>query len=95
MDFVTGLLASKAKNGVYNLILVIVDRYTKIIRYLPTNITIDAAILADLFFEEVILRYGTPARIITNRGSVFTSKFWGAIYYYIKIKRYLSIAFYP
>ena len=75
MDFVTGLLASKAKNGVYNLILIIVNRYTKIIRYLFINIIIDAAILADLFFEEIIFRYETPAGIITNKGLVFTFKF--------------------
>ena len=48
MDFVTSLSPSKNLNGGedYDLILVIVDRFSKIARYIPCHKTIDALELA-------------------------------------------------
>ena len=95
MDFVTGLPPSKRRGLVFDAILVIVDRYTKMAVYLPCTTEIDAQALAELFFEEVILRFGPPEGIISDRGSVFTSTFWSEICYYSKVKRRLSTAFHP
>ena len=72
-----------------------VDRFTKIARYLPTIKTIAAAELADLFFDEVIYRYSIPTGIVSDRGSVFISAFWSAVCYHTKIKRRISTAFHP
>jgi len=60
---------------VYDVICVIVDRYTKMALYLPIVKIITATELADLFFNEVVRRFGTPKGIISNYGSIFTSKF--------------------
>lgn len=95
MDFITDLPPSKRRGCVYDTILVIVDRYTKMVRYLPTQKTINAVNLAELFFEEIILRYGCPDGIVSDRGSVFTSGFWTEICYQSKMKRNLSTAFHP
>lgn len=95
MDFVTGLPASKYKGVVYDAILVIVDRFTKMVRYLPVNTTIDAATLAEVFHSEIVCRYGMPNGIVSDRGSVFTSAFWSAVCFHSKIKRRLSTAFHP
>ena len=43
MDFIIDLLLNKYKNIVYNVILIIINRFTKIIRYLFINIIIDIA----------------------------------------------------
>ena len=59
----------------YNTIYVIVDRYTKMALYLPIVKTITIAELADLFLNEVVRRFRTPKGIISDRGSIFTSKF--------------------
>jgi hypothetical protein len=56
-------------------ICVIVDDYTKMALYLPIVKTITITELADLFLNEVVRRFGTPRGIISNRGSIFTSKF--------------------
>ncbi len=45
------------------------------VRYIPINITINAAELADIFYNKIIYRYGIPTGVIYNRGSVFTSAF--------------------
>ena len=95
MDFITGLPPSKYRGFVYDSILVIVDRFTKMVRYLPTNTTINAAELADLFHTEVVCRFGMPDGIVSDRGPVFTSDFWSAVCFHSKIKRRLSTAFHP
>ena len=75
MNFVIGLSFNKYKNIVYDAILVMINRYIKMIKYLPMFITIDAAALAELFFAEIVYRYDMSYNIINDRGSVFTSVF--------------------
>ena len=94
MDFITGLSSSKLKGVVYNAILVVVDRFTKMVRYLSIIIKIDAAELAEVFHAEIVCRYDMSDGIVSDRGSVFISDFWSAVCYHLKIKRRLSIAFY-
>ena len=36
-----------------------------------------------------------PNSIVSDRGSVFTSKFWSSLCYFLSIKRRLSTAFHP
>ena len=95
MDFVTGLPPSKRRGVVYDSILVVVDRYTKMVRYVPVTKKTDAAELAEVFFDEVVLRFGMPDGIVSDRGSVFTSAFWSAVCYHARIRRRLSTAFHP
>ena len=51
MDFVIGLLESKGFNSrVYDSVLVVVDRFSKMVRYFLVNKTIDAPALVELFY---------------------------------------------
>ena len=43
--------------------------------YLPIVKTITITKLADLFLNKVVRHFGAPRGIISNRGSIFTSKF--------------------
>jgi transposase InsO family protein len=95
MDFVTGLPVVIFEGREVDAILVIVDRFTKFTHFFPVNITMNAADLAELFHKEIELRYGAPRGIISDRGSVFTSKFWSELCFYSKVKRRLSTAFHP
>ena len=95
MDFVTGLPPSRYLNRAYDAILVIVDRYTKIARYIHCLTTTTAKELAELFWEKWAKDFGIPRGIVSDRGSVFTSAFWAAFCYRISIKRRLSTAFHP
>ena len=79
----------------YNIIYIIVDRYTKMALYLPIVKTITITKLINLFLDKVVRHFITPRGIISNYSSIFTSKFWLELYFAIKIKRRLSIAFYP
>ena len=96
MDFVTGLpLSADWKGDSYNSILVIVDRLTKIVHYEPVKVTIDAPGLAEVIIDVVVRHHGLPDSIVTDRGSLFTSKFWSSLCYFLGVKRRLSTAFYP
>jgi len=71
------------------------DKYIKILRYILIIKIIDFTGLVELIFEEIILKFRVPDRIISNRGSIFINTFWLKVYYLIKIKRRLSTVFYP
>ena len=62
--------------------------------YKPIKITIDAPGLAEVIIDMVVRQYGLPNLIVTNRGSLFISKFWSSLCYFLGIKRWFSTAFY-
>ena len=92
----TGLPAlTDWKSKSYDLILVIVDRLTKMVHYKPVKIMIDASGLAEVIIDVVVRHHGLPDSIITDWGFLFTSKFWSSLGYFLGIRRRLSTAFYP
>ncbi len=96
MDFVTGLpVSTNWKGETYDSILVIVNRLTKMVHYEPVKVTINASALAEVIIEVVLRHHGLSDSIVSNRGSVFTPKFWSSWCYFLGIKRKLSTAFHP
>ncbi len=95
IDFIIDLPPSKIQGGkVVNSVLVIVDRFTKRVLYLPTTKDIDTPRLVDLIYREIILYGGVLDSFITDRGSVFTSRYQSTLVYQLKYKRRLSTTFY-
>ncbi len=93
MNFITDLSSSKWKKVMYDLILVIIDHYTKMTCYLSTKKTLTVVELAELFFEKIVLRYEVLNDIVINKDSLFINVFWSEICYHVKMKWWLSIAF--
>jgi Integrase zinc binding domain len=61
MNMITGLpLSADSDSKVYNAVLMVVDRFTKMVKYFSTQKTLDAARLADLFYKRIIYSFGTP-----------------------------------
>ena len=76
LDFVTGLLLAKDNLGcVFDAVLVIVDRFSKMAIYIPALKTWDAKQFAESYFNYVILRYSIQKGIVSDRGLIFTSTF--------------------
>ena len=57
----------------YNTILVIVDRFSKINLYIPTTKKVTSEGLATIILNEVVKRFSIPNGIISDRGTIFTS----------------------
>ena len=96
MDFIVGLPLSKHKGNVYDSILVVVDQYIKMVWYLLINAIIKFHKLGDLLMKKVFLHGpGTFMSIVSDKDSVFISDYWSELYYYMKIKQWLSTAFHP
>jgi len=68
-DFITKLPLAQE----YNLILVVVDRLTKIVHFIPTTEKISAEGLARLFRDNVWKLHGLPESIISDRGLQFVA----------------------
>ena len=63
------------------------------VHYEPVKVTIDAPGLAKVILDVVVWHHAIPDLIITDRGLLFTSKFWSSLYYFLNIKQKLSTAF--
>ncbi len=67
MDFVTGLsISTNWKGDSYDSILVIVDRLTKMVLYVPVKVTIDEPGLAKVIIDVVVCHHGVPESIVTD-----------------------------
>ena len=96
LDFVTDLPKSQDDQGnTFDAILVLVDRFSKYVRYLPVAKTITAQGVADILLRQCFLKMGPPDTLVSDRGSVFTSQFWSDICFHLKIDHRLSTAFHP
>ena len=94
INFVTKLSLSCAWNEVvYNAILIIVDRLTKMIHYIFVTKTINAKNFVEILIRELVRIHDLLESIIIDKDFVFTSKYWLTLCYALKIKKKLSIAF--
>ena len=94
IDCIIGLrISANWKDNSYDLILVIVDRLTKMVDYVPVQVTINAPGLAEVIINVVVCYHRFPESIMTDQSSFFTSKFWFLLYYFLVIKKKLSTAF--
>jgi hypothetical protein len=73
MDFIVGLPRTQAG---YDSIWVIVDRLTKVAHFIPIKTPYSRAKLAELYMSRKVCLHGVPQRIVSDRGSQSTSKFW-------------------
>ena len=96
MDFVTGLpISTDWKSDSYDFILVIIDRLTKMVHYKPVKVIIDTPGLAEIILDEVVWHHGLLDSMMSDRGSLFISKFWSSLCYFLGIKQRLSTTFHP
>ncbi|GJT38034.1 putative reverse transcriptase domain-containing protein [Tanacetum coccineum] len=92
MDFVSGL--PRTPSG-YDSIWVIVDRLTKSAHFLPMKKTDSIEKLAQLYLKEIVCRHGVPVSVISDRDSLFTSRFWVSLQKALGTQLDLSTAYHP
>ncbi|CAI7822304.1 unnamed protein product, partial [Closterium sp. NIES-54] len=72
LDFITGLPSTSRG---HDSILVVIDKFSKMGHFIPTNATATAEATARLFFDRIITIHGIPATLISDRDPEFMSKF--------------------
>jgi hypothetical protein len=92
MDFIVGLPRTQAG---YDLIWVIVDCLIKVAHFIPVKTTYSGAKLAELHMSRIVCLQGVPKRIVSHRGSQFTSKFWEKLHESMDTKLNFSSAYHP
>jgi hypothetical protein len=90
IDFIVGLPHIQAG---YDSIWVIVDRLTKVAHFIPVKTTYSDAKLAELYMSRIVCLHGVPKKIVSDRGSHFTSKFWEQLHESLDAKLNFSSAY--
>lgn len=91
LDLITGLPISNS----FDAVLVVVDRLTKMAHFIPCNSNLDSQIFARIYRDSVFRLHGLPESVISDRGSIFTSKYTTDLCRLLNIKSRLSTAFHP
>ena len=91
VDFITKLPLAQE----YNSILVVVNRLTKIVHFIPITEKTSAEGLARLFRDNVQKLHRLPESIISNRGSQFATGLIRELNEILEIKSKLSTVFHP
>jgi transposase InsO family protein len=92
MDFIVGLPCTQAG---YDSIWVIVDRLTNVAHIIPVKTTYSDAIHVKLYKSRIMCLHGVPKKIMSDRGSQFTSIFWEKLQESMDTKLIFSSAYYP
>jgi hypothetical protein len=92
MDFITGL--PRTQKG-YDCIWVIVDRLTKVSHFNPVKTIYKGSQLVERYMARIVSLYGVPKKIVLDRGSQFTSRFWKSFHENMDTKLTFSTAYHP
>jgi len=95
VDFVGPLPGSSDRDSECDMICIVIDQLTSMVHSIPTRQTYRAVDMAELMFECVYKLHGLPERIISDRDSLFTSKFWKRFHRLLGTQLRMSSAFHP
>jgi hypothetical protein len=92
MDFIAGL--PRTRTG-YDSIWVVVDRLTKATHFILVKTTYNCAVLAGLYMSRIVCLHGVPKKIVSNRGTQFTSHFLQQLHEALGTHLKFSSAYHP
>ena len=75
MDFITDFPPAGRRGKAYDAILVVINRFSKMARFIACTKDIDAIKMTERLTEDIISELGMSRFIITDKGSLFTSKY--------------------
>jgi hypothetical protein len=72
-----------------------VDRLTKAAHFIPVRTNYRGAKLAELYITRIVCLHGVPKKIMSDRGSQFTSRFWKKLHESLDTQLNFSLAYHP
>jgi len=94
-DISIDMIGPLPKSNRMDVIVVIMDRFTKMIRLKATTTNISLEGIARIYRDEIWKIHGVPRTILSDRGPQFASKFMKDFTNVLGTKRKLSTAYHP
>lgn len=91
LDFIEGLPSSRGKN----VILVVIDRFSKYGHFVAISHPYTAISIARIFFDNIFKLHGLPETMVSDRDVTFTSIFWTELFKLSGTKLCFSSAYHP
>jgi hypothetical protein len=92
MDFIVGLPLTAMR---HKSILVVVNTLMKSAHFIPVRTMYQEPNIARVFFNDIVKLHGVPKRIISDRGLVFTGRFWTSFQEALGTQLNFSIVYHP
>jgi Chromo (CHRromatin Organisation MOdifier) domain len=92
MDFITTFPVTKEN---HDAVMVIVDKLTKLVMFIPTRTDMDTMKTANKFFNHWYRWFGLPKNIISDRDGRFISRFWKELFRLTQNRLEISTSHYP
>ena len=94
-DISIDMIGPLSRSNGMDAMVVIVDRFTKMIRLMATTTNISSEGIAKIYRDEIWKIHGVPRTILSDRGPQFASKFMEDFTKVLGTKRKLSTAYHP
>jgi hypothetical protein len=72
-----------------------VDRLTKVAHFIPVKTTYSGPQLAKFYMTRIVYLHGVPKKIVSNRGTQLTLKFWERLHEILDTQLHFSSAYHP
>jgi transposase InsO family protein len=92
MDFIVGLPRTRAG---YDSIWVVVNRLTKSAHFIIVKTSYNSAVLAELYMSRIVCLHGVQKKIVSDKGTQFTSHFWQQLHEALGTHLKFSSAYHP
>jgi hypothetical protein len=92
MDFIVGLPTMQSG---YDSIRVIIDHFSKVAHFIPVKTMYKGAKLVELYIARIVCLHGVPKKIVSDRGTLFTSRFWEKLHEVMDTRLNFSSAYHP
>jgi hypothetical protein len=92
MDFIVRLPTTQSG---YDSIWVIVDRFSKVAHFISVKTTYKGVKLVEPYIARIVCLHRVPKKIISDRGTQITSRFWGKLHEAMDTKLNFSSVYHP
>jgi hypothetical protein len=92
MDFIIGIPITQSG---YDSIWVIIDHFSKVAHFIPVRTTHKGAKLVELYTGRIVSLHKVPKKIVSDRGTQFTSRFWEKLHEAMDTRLNFSSAYHP
>jgi hypothetical protein len=75
--------------------MVVVEKLSKFSHFVPIKSTCKAIDISSIFMKEIFRLHGMPSDIISDRDTIFNSRFWKSSMVGFETKLLFSIAYHP